>query len=96
MKNPKTIGVFLPPWKVSIQVQGIPDGRFQMVNIACLRDINHLFPSDTLIARLKFNEMMLKLERAKSQDNYVKSKEKSTINMQFSQKLMGSSLLIHN
>jgi len=62
MVDARAIGILLPPGKVSVKLEGVPDGSFQQVFVFNVREVDALFPGDHSLPWLKLDESMLKLQ----------------------------------
>jgi len=62
MVDARAIGIFLPPGKVSIKLEGVPDGGFQLIFIFNVWEVDALFPGAHFLPWLKLYESMLKLQ----------------------------------
>jgi hypothetical protein len=71
MVDASAVGILLPPGKVAIKLEGVPDGSFQQAFVFNSWQVNALLPGDHFLPWLKLDETMLKLQRADSQRNYV-------------------------
>ncbi len=81
MVDARAIGILLPPGKVSVKLEGVPDRSLKLALVFNLGQVNFLFPGDRFLTWLKLHETMLKLQRADSQNNRIERQSQSTINM---------------
>jgi len=67
----RTIGILLPPGKVTMKIERVPEGSFQQIFVFNQWYIYSLFPGAQFLPWLKLDESMLKLQGADSQDNHI-------------------------